>query len=290
MIKSGFVLIVGKPNSGKSTLLNTLLGKKVAIATPRRNTTRNKIRGIYNDKDSQIIFIDTPGFLNVKTKLDEKMHETIVHSFNDADLILYLLPFWKEIDRDYLKKIEFNKKQSKKNFLILTKVDLEKDKLKILEKINSLRDNELFDEIIPISSFKKENIDVLLNEIKKCLKEDHLLYPKDQIHEMDDRFYIAEIIREKILISYNYEVPHSVYINVKEFKKKNNLLLITADIVVSKESMRPIILGEGGKKIKQIGIMARMTLEKHYNKKIFLELSVKVKKNWQEKDSIIKDL
>lgn len=288
-VKSGFVTIVGKPNSGKSTLLNCIIGHKVSIATHKKNTTRNQIRGIYNDYESQIIFIDTPGFLNSKNKLEEDMQQRIINSLKGVDVILYLLPYWKKLDVDYLQKIELTKKINSKKYLLLTKVDKALKKEELYPYASKYNDNNFFDKIIPISSYRGTNIDTLKEELKKDLSLDILFYEENKFHELDDKFYIAEIIREKALFNLDEEVPHHLFVVVTDLDfKKRNSIFIRAEIIVDRLNLKQIIIGKDGEKLKIIGQKSREELEFYFNKKIYLETFVKVRKNWKNKDSIIK--
>ena len=287
--RSGFVTILGKPNAGKSTLLNRLVGTKIAIATPRQNTTRNRIRGIVTTDDSQIVYMDTPGFIKVNNKLDERMHQSIVQSMDGVDVILFLMPFWKNLDEDYLETIEILKHKNAKKFLLLTKVDKADNKDEVFVKAQELQERNLFDQIIPISSTRDINIDKLVEEIKKNLTDEIPYYDAEQRHEFTEEFYAAEIIREKVLINLNDEVPHQVFVSTTKIDKKKNLTVIEAEIILNRESLKPIVIGKGGEKIKTIGQQARKELERAYNGPVYLDLFVKVRKDWQNKESIIKE-
>lgn len=290
MHKSGFVTIVGKPNAGKSTLLNYLIGHKVSIATHKKNTTRNQIKGIYNDDDSQIVFVDTPGFIEAKTRLDEDMHQRIVDSLKGVDIILYLLPFWKELDKDYLDNIEVTKNAKAKKYLLLTKVDKADTKTEVYEAAAKFQEDEMFDKIIPISSFKDINLDNLIVEIKKDLREDIAYYDKDKSNEYSDQFYASEIIREKALFNLQNEIPHHLFVAIDEFELKKDLVKIRAEIIIDRDNLKRIIVGKDGSMIKIIGQKAREELEEYFGRKVFLETFVKVRKDWQNKDSIIKGI
>ena len=290
MFKSGFVTIIGKPNAGKSTLLNQIIGHKISIATSKQNTTRNQIRGIYNDQDSQIVFLDTPGFLKAKTILDENMQKRIVDSLNGVDIILYLLPFWKELDNNYLKLISFNKTGSAKKYLLLSKVDKASNKADVFEAAAKFNDSDLFDKIIPISSHKDINIQSLIEEIKKDLKNDIAYYDKEDSHNNSDKFYISEIIREKALFNLQEEIPHHLFVFVDELKIKKGLISIRAEIVLDRDNLKRILIGKNGSMIKIIGQKAREELEQYFGRKVFLEIFVKIRKDWQNKDSIIKNI
>lgn len=288
MFKSGFVTIIGEPNSGKSTLLNTLIKNKLSIVSFKKNTTRNQIKGIYNDNNSQIIFIDTPGFLFKKTKLDEQMQKRITNSLKDVDIILYLLPFWKEISIEYLKSIKFTKNKISKKYILLTKIDKAINQKQIVEKAIKIDSENLFDKIIPISSVKGKNVEHLISEIKKDLTDNVAYYDRNLSHEYSNEFYVSEIIREKILFKLKDEIPHNIFVKVEEINNKKKNIYINAEIILSREGFKKIIIGKNGEMIKKIGEMSRKELEKYYNKKIFLELFVKVKKDWQNRESIVK--
>ncbi|BDU67797.1 MAG: GTPase Era [Candidatus Tyloplasma litorale] len=289
-IKSGFVSIVGKPNSGKSTLLNCIIGHKISIATHKKNTTRNQIKGILNSEDAQIIFMDTPGFIDVKTKLDEDMYQRIIDSIKGVDIILYLLPFWKDLDNEYLETIKITEKTAAKKYLLLTKVDKAKTKTELLEIAKKFNETNLFDKIIPISSYRETNIKVLVEEIKKDLKEDVAYYDRDSFHEFSDQFYSAEIIREKALFNLNNEIPHHLFVSIEEFENKKRSVFIRAEIIIDRDNLKRIIIGKNGSKIKIIGEKSREELEHYFGKKVFLETFVKIKKDWKNKDSIIKNI
>lgn len=298
-IKSGFVTIVGKTNSGKSTLLNTIIDQKVAIATHRKNTTRNQIRGIYTKDNIQIIFIDTPGFLdkNKNTKLDMEMKKRIIESLSGVDVILFLIPFWEKLDQSYLEKISLlNSRKnliSSKKYCLISKIDLIKKSKdnNLYELVQSISQFDFFDKIIPISSLKGYNIDHLLEEIKKDLTDNVFYYDQNNQTVISDEFYISEIIREKVLLFLNNEVPHNIFVKTIKLERKKDLILIESEIIVNRDSLKKIVIGKEGQKLKQIGEKARKDLEKYFkSEKIYLNLIVKVKKNWQNKESIIKDI
>ncbi len=287
-IKSGFVTIVGKPNAGKSTLINYLIGHKVSIATHKQNTTRNQIKGIYNDDEAQIVFVDTPGFIGVKTKLDEDMHQRIVDSIKGVDVILYLLPFWKDLDEDYLNTIEVTKNTSAKKYLLLTKVDKADNKARVYEAAAKFADNKYFDKILPISSHRDINIDTLINEVKKDIKVDIAFYGREDSHEYTDQFYSAEIIREKALFNLDEEIPHHLFVAIEEFELKPDSVFIRAELIVDRDNLKRIVVGKDGSMIKIIGQKAREELKAYFGRKVHIETFVKVRKDWQNKDSIIK--
>ncbi len=289
-IKSGFVTIVGKPNAGKSTLLNYIIGHKVSIATHKQNTTRNQIRGIYNDQDSQIIFVDTPGFISVKTKLDEDMHQRILDSMKGVNVILYLLPFWKDLDEDYLKTIEITKNTKAKKYLLLTKVDKADNKASVYEAAAKFNETKYFDKILPISSFKNINIDQLIEEVKKDLELDIAYYGREDSHEYTDKFYAAEIIREKALFNLDEEIPHHLFVSIEEFELTDKKVFLRAELIVDSENLKRIVVGKEGSMIKIIGQKAREELENYFGRPVYIETFVKVRKDWKNKDSIIKNI
>lgn len=290
IFKSGFVAIVGKTNSGKSTLINKLVNKKVSIATRRINTTRVQVRAIYNSQDSQIVFLDTPGFLKINTKLDKKMNNIIKESLEGVEVILFLIPFWDSFDEEYLKRINIFKNLNIKKFCLLTQIDRSKNKAEILEKIDQISKENIFDEIIPISSVRNINIDILIEKIKSFLPEAHPYYEKDKTSDISDSDYVSEIIREKCLLAFSQEIPHQIFVKTKKIQKKGEIINIFSEIIVARESLKSIVIGKKGEMIKKIGIQSRSDLEKYFNKKVFLETKVKVEKDWMNNDSFINNL
>lgn len=289
-IKSGFVAIVGKPNAGKSTLINYLIGHKVSIATPKQNTTRNQIKGIFNDEESQIVFVDTPGFIKAKTKLDEDMQQRIIDSLQGVDVVLYLLPFWKSLDEDYLLSINLTKNTSSKKYLLLTKIDKANKKEEVFIAAKKYNETNFFDKIIPVSSFRGSNLEELIKEIKKDLKIDVAYFDRENSHEYSDKFYVSEIIREKALYNLEEEIPHHLFVSIEEFEIKNDSVFIRAELVIDRLNLKRIVVGKDGTMIKIIGEKSRQELENYFGKKVFIETFVKVRKDWQNKDSIIKKI
>ncbi|AHF61219.1 GTPase Era [Spiroplasma mirum ATCC 29335] len=288
-IKSGFVAIVGRPNVGKSTLLNTILHNKVAIVTPKAQTTRNRIQGIYNDNESQIVFMDTPGVHKAKHEMGKFMNKVALSSTKSTDVILFLTPANKRIgDNDHfiLKAIQ---ERNVPIILVITKSDLVK-KDELVLKITEWNKLAKFHEVIPISSLQNENITQLLALIKSNLQLGPQYYPDDVLTDQPEKFLIREIIREKILLLTEEEIPHSVAILIDQFEEQDNLLKIMASICVERTSQKGIIIGKQGKMIKEIGTKARLELEQILNTKIFLELFVKVVEKWREKASMIAKL
>lgn len=289
MLKSGFVSLVGRPNVGKSTLLNSLVGYKIAITSDKAQTTRNSIQGIYNDDDSQIVFVDTPGIHKPKHKLGRMLNEEAYYSIDDVDIILFLMdvtmPFGKG-DNFVLDKI----KQAKKpTFLILNKVDkIKKDHL--LELILKYKDIYDFKEIIPISALKKDNVNEIINTLKKYLPDNVKYFPDEELTNTTIEFRAAELIREKVLRLTDEEVPHAVTCVVERYEDKKDKAIITATIIVERDSLKSIIIGKQGKMLKSIGSKARQDIEKMIGKKVYLDLFVKTIKNWRDKEKYLREL
>lgn len=288
-MKSGFVSLVGRPNVGKSTLLNSLVGYKIAITSDKAQTTRNNIQGIYNDTDSQIVFVDTPGIHKPKHKLGRRLNEEAYYSIDDVDIILFLMdvtmPFGKG-DNFVLDKI----KQAKKpTFLVLNKVD-KINKEKLFELILKYKDIYDFKEIIPLSALKNDNVADLISTLKKYLPDNVKYFPDSELTNTTLEFRVAELIREKVLRLTNEEVPHAVTCVVEKYDDMKDKALINATIIVERDSLKSIIIGKQGKMLKNIGSKARIDIEKMIGKKVYLELFVKTIKNWRDKEKYLKEL
>ncbi|PPE05200.1 GTPase Era [Williamsoniiplasma lucivorax] len=291
--KSGFISVVGRPNVGKSTLVNKLIGHKISIVTNKAQTTRNNIRGILTKKDEyQMVFVDTPGIHTSKKELDRVMNASALKAIKDVDLVMFLVPADETIgvnDKFILSQLE---KQDIVKFLIITKADLV-SKAELFQKTqawNELAGNT-FAEIIIISSPQEINLEVLKNLILKHLPENgHRFYDDEMITDQPNRFAIREIIRENILLKAGQEVPHSVAILIDELEEDATTLSIVATIVVERETQKGIIIGQKGSKIKDIRYKSRKELKALYGKEIELELFIKVKENWRNSPSLIKQL
>lgn len=288
-MKSGYISIIGRPNVGKSTLLNSILETHLAITSDKVGTTRNIIEGIYNDSDSQMIFVDTPGISKPIDKLGSILNKKSYSSVDNVDLILFLVDassgFGKG-DEFVLKRLE---SEEIPVFLILNKIDeVKKDKL--LEMIMKLKDIFPFKEIIPISGKTGENIDELLKTIKNYLPNEGKIFEDDTLTNISTKFYISEIVREKVLELTKDEVPHSVSTIVEEFHEKDDKVVVRVLIIVDRDSLKKIIIGKNGSMIKEIGILARRDLEEYFNKKVYLETFVKTLKNWREKEKYLQEL
>lgn len=290
--KSGFVSIIGRPNVGKSTLLNTLLHNKVAIVTSKAQTTRNRIQGIYHHQDFQIVFMDTPGVHKPHHDLGKFMNKVALQSTKSADVILLLAPSDEYIgENDQFLIRQLQEKKDVLVFLILTKSDLVTKQV-IKEKINQWKKLYNFHNIIDISAINGQNIDILIQQIVEHLPEGHKYFPEDMTTDQPERFLIREIIREKLLLLTEQEVPHSAAVLIDAFEEQEhkNLLRITASIIVERDSQKAIIIGKKGSLIKEIGIQSRIELEAVLNSKIYLELFVKVEDKWRSKASMIAKL
>lgn len=287
-MKSGFVSIVGRPNVGKSTLLNKLLNKKIAITSDKVGTTRNMIYGVYNEDDTQIVFVDTPGINKATSKLGEVLNKTAYSSFEN-DLVLFLVDIASGFGPNDNKILNRLKEDKKQVILILTKVDLIK-KEKLFEEINKLKDLYDFLDIVPISSVKNINISELIQVIKKYLPDNIKYFDDDVITNVSERFLISEIIREKVLNLTREEVPHAVTCLVENMDFKKDKCYINAVIVVDRDNLKGIIIGKNGQMLKKIGSLARKEIEALLDKKVYLELFVKVIENWRQKPNLFEEL
>ena len=285
-MRSGFVSLVGRPNVGKSTLLNQIIGKKVAITSNKPQTTRNMIQGIYNEEDTQIVFVDTPGIHKPSHKLGKYLNRQAYYSIDDVDIILFLVDASEELgggDRYIVEKL---KETEKPVILVLNKIDrLSKDDL--FEKINDYKDLYPFREIVPVSALKNNNTNTLISVIKNYLPDAVAYYEKDQITNKPLTFTIAEIVREKVFELTEQEVPHSLTCVVEAIEKGKDSYHIHVAIIVDRDSLKKIVIGAHGSKIKEIGIRARKELEKLLEKKVYLETFVKTIPKWRDKEKYL---
>lgn len=283
MHKSGFVNIVGNPNVGKSTLMNALVGERISIITSKAQTTRHRILGIVNGDDFQIVYSDTPGVLKPNYRLQESMLKFSTSALTDADVLLYVTDVHDsfEKNRNFVEKVIQNPAPL---LLIINKIDLI-DQERLIELVERWKALMPRAEIIPISALNKFNVEHVFNRIKELLPESPPFFDKDQLTDKPARFFVNEIIREKILLNYEKEIPYSVEVEVEQFHEENNLIRIRAVIYVERESQKGIIIGHGGKALKKVGMEARKDIEAFFDKKVFLELFVKVEKDWRNKES-----
>ena len=287
MHKAGFVNIVGNPNVGKSTLMNRLVGEKISIITSKSQTTRHRIKGIVNTDDYQIVFSDTPGVVKPSYKMQEYILEFSKSALVDADIILYVTDVVENIE----KNLDFIDKVNKSDIpvlLVINKIDLTtQEKLEALfDKWKSLIPRA---EIFPLSATENFNVDNLYKRIVELLPEGEPFFPKDELTDLPSRFFVNEIIREKILQYYDKEVPYSVEVEVEEFKEDDKRINIMAVIYVERSSQKGIIIGSQGEALKKVGTQARLDIEAFFGKKVFLNLYVKVLKDWRNKDSELKN-
>ena len=289
-MKSGFVSIVGRPNVGKSTLLNSILKRHVAITSDKSGTTRNIIEGVYNDSDSQIVFVDTPGIHKPKHKLEHVLNSKAYGMTNNVDLILFLVDIKEGFgggDKFILDKL---KEENNNVILILTKIDKIKDKKYLLESIDKLKDLYDFKEIITISAIKDINISELIKTMKKYLKEDMKYFDDEYITNQPTSMIITELVREKILRKTNDEVPHSVTCYLEEYEELKDIINLSVLIIVDRDNLKKIIIGKNGNMLKEIGTLARIDLEEYFGKKVYLSLYVKTIKNWRDREKYLQEL
>ena len=277
--KSGFVNIIGKPNVGKSTLMNKLVGQNVSIITSKAQTTRHRILGILNGKDFQIVYSDNPGILKPQYQLHKSMMRSVRLSVEDADILLLMVEVFENVDKDLLDPIL--KKTEGKIVLLLNKIDLVKDPKEIEDKIAMWKSYHDFDSIIPVSALKGTNLDPIFRDILNHLPVHPPYYPKDQLTDKPERFFASEIIREKIFRTYKQEVPYATEVVITDFKEEETIIRMRAEIYVERNSQKGILIGKQGASLKKIGTEARKDLEAFFNKQVFLEQYVKVAKDWR---------
>lgn len=291
-MKSGFIAITGRPNAGKSTLLNRIIGEKVAIVSPKPQTTRTKILGVYTEKDMQLVLIDTPGIHKPHNKLGKRMEKYIYTATQDIDALVYVIDCnikdaETELEKEALSGL---KTAGIPVILAVNKIDTKQraELLPILDKLQKMYD---FKSIVPISAKDGENMAELFGELKKCVSEGPKFFPDDIITDQPERQIVSEYIREKALKLLNKEIPHGIAVEIEKMKKRDNgTYEILAAIYCEKQSHKGIIIGKGGAKLKQIGQQARMDIEKFLGAKVYLELWVKVKEDWRNKENFITDI
>ncbi len=285
--KSGFVNIIGNPNVGKSTLMNALVGERLSIITSKAQTTRHRIMGIVNGDDFQIVYSDTPGILDPKYKMQESMLKFVHTAFADADIILYVTDVTEKIDPEgkYIQKLA---KTSIPVLLLINKIDLTNQEMleKLVEEWRGILPKA---EIFPISALEKFNLGPLFDRILAMLPYAPAYYPKDSLTDKKERFFVEEIIREKILLNYQKEIPYSVEVLVESFKEEEEIIRIGTTIFVARDSQKGIIIGHKGKMLKKVGTEARKDIEGFFEKKVFLEMHVKVKKDWRDDKKVLRE-
>lgn len=289
MYKSGFVTVIGRPNVGKSTLLNQVIGEKISIISDKPQTTRNKIQLVYTEENSQIVFLDTPGIQMPKNKLGEYMLKISRSTLEEVDVVTFMVDDSLEVGAMDSMIIEDIRKISTPIVLLINKTDKlnEEEILKLIDKYSKM---DLFKEIIPISAMNNDNIDKYIEVLKKMVPEGPQYFPDDMITDQPERFIISEIIREKALINLEEEVPHGIYVEIDSIKERSNknIIDVLANIYCEKESHKGIVIGKNGTKLKEIGQTARIDIESLLGSKVNLQLWVKVEKNWRERDNKVK--
>lgn len=287
--KSGFVAIVGRPNVGKSTLLNHLVGQKVAIMSDKPQTTRNKIRCVLNSEEGQVVFVDTPGIHKPKHKLGELMVQAAKGTFREVDAILYVVEADAGIGAGDRFIMDLLREVKTPIFLVVNKIDLVA-KENLLPLLARFQEELNFSEVIPISALEGSNTTTLVKEIFKYLPEGPQYYPDDMITDHPERFVVSELIREKVLHLTRDEIPHAIVVEVEEMKERpNDMVYIQATIYVERDSQKGIIVGKGGKLLKEIGALARGDIQNLLGSKVFLDLWVKVKKDWRNRDGVLRN-
>lgn len=286
--KTGYVAIIGKPNAGKSTLLNALLGQKLSIVNKKPQTTRKRILGILSEENYQIIFLDTPGILEPSYLLQKKMMDSVTQSVTDADLIILIVDVSQKISENESLLNSVLERNKKPLILILNKIDLS-DQEKIQSLINNFETTGKYKSVIPVSAFKNFNVDRVKNEIINLIPEGPKLYPDDSVSDANERFFVSEIIREKILELFQDEVPYSCEVQIVDFKEREDRKdFIQAEIIVERDSQKIIIVGKQGEAIKKIGKKSREEIEKFLEREVYLDLRVKVRKKWRSDEKMLK--
>ncbi|MGI6167355.1 MAG: GTPase Era [Eubacteriales bacterium] len=288
MKKTGFIAIVGRPNVGKSTLLNAILGEKISIISSKPQTTRNRITGIHTVGECQYVFLDTPGMIKPKNPLGDYMVRTADRSMREADAVILVADVNKPISVAEENVIEYLKESGTGSILALNKIDL-CDRVKLAEMIAAYAKLHSFDATVPVSAKKGKNIDILLDECKQFLVEHEWFFPEDMLTDQPERQIAAEVIREKLLHTLSQEVPHGIAVVVEEFKDTERLISIRAEIFCERESHKKIIIGKGGATLKLVGTRAREELEQFFGTKVYLDLWVKVNENWRDSAAMVRN-
>lgn len=290
--KAGYVAIIGKPNAGKSTLLNSILGLKISIVTPKPQTTRKRVLGIYSEEECQMIFLDTPGMISPKYEMQQAMMRFVTEALEEADIVLVMADMSKYQNFDsyfnpkYLKALASSRKPK---ILALNKVDMLEDRNSVLPFMAELSGKGIFDEVIPISAYRDQNVDALVRLLKNYLPESPLLFDPDELSTQTQRFFVSEIIREKIFMLYQQEVPYSCEVSIVEFKERAaGKWYISAEIIAERDSQKGIIIGAKGAKLKELSEKARKEIETFLQQEVFLELFVKVRADWRDNKNYLK--
>ncbi|NVK85033.1 MAG: GTPase Era [Cytophagia bacterium] len=283
--KAGFISIIGKPNVGKSTLMNALVGERLSIITSKAQTTRHRIMGILSGEDFQVIYSDTPGILKPEYKLHETMMSFVNSSFEDADVLLFVTDLYEKYDGE--KQLDFLKDLEIPKILVMNKVDLAKGS-QAEDKMAYWKEMFDFDAEIMVSALEKLNVEELFAKIIELMPEHEAYFPKDELTDKPERFFVNEIIREKIFLNYKKEIPYSCEVVTHTFKEDDKIIRIMSDIYVERKSQKGIVIGHKGEAIKKVGIQAREELEKFFGKQVHLETFVKVEQDWRKKELKLK--
>lgn len=286
--KCGFVAIIGRPNVGKSTLMNRMLGQKISITSKKPQTTRHKILGIKSTENYQIIYVDTPGMhLGGKSAMNRYMNKAASTALSDVDLILFVVDIkkWTEEDENVLKKLRHDRVPV---ILVINKVDLVKQKEKILPVISKLGDKMKFSDIIPVSAYKNDNLNILEELVVNCIPEGNPLFPVEQVTDKSERFMASEIVREKLMRRLQQELPYSLTAEIERFSLEKNILYIDSIIWVERESQKKIVIGKSGSVLKDVGKAARKDMQYAFGHKVHLQLWVKVKEGWSDSENLLK--
>lgn len=283
--KAGFVSIIGKPNVGKSTLLNALIGEKISIISPKVQTTRHRIMGILSHADYQVVFSDTPGIIEPRYKLQGSMMQFVNQSLQDADVVLFITDMdERNHDAELLEKVRLIKTPL---IVLLNKIDLSNNEA-VLQKMEELKEKTGCTAILPVSALNKFNMDAVIQVLLPHLPEGPSYYPDDQLTDKSERFIAAEILREKIMMRYKEEIPYSVQVEITSFKDEPDIIHIMADIYVMRDSQKQIVIGKGGIALRNTGTAARRDMEEFFGKKVFLQTYVRVKEDWRDNDRMLR--
>ncbi len=287
--RSGFASIVGRPNSGKSTLLNRLVGDKISIVTSSPQTTRHVVRGIVNDRRGQIVFLDTPGIHRPVYKMNQRMMRVMLGSLEEIDVVMLMVDASEPFGRGEAFALNLISKAPSRRFLLLNKVD-KVAKRKLLPQIDRYRTAADFDQVVPISALDGDGVGTVVDEIFHYLPEGPMYYPSDQLSDQPERFLVAEMIREKLIVRTRQELPHATAIVIERFEEGEGVVRIYASIVVERESQKIIVIGTAGQVLKKVGVEARAEIESLLGRKVYLDLHVKVRKKWRDDDQMLRTL
>lgn len=288
-MKSGFVSLIGRPNVGKSTLLNTIINAKIAITSNKAQTTRNIIQGVYNEVDTQIVFVDTPGIHKPESKLGKILNKQSYALMKDVDVILFVVDASVSLGGGDKYIMESLKNADSPVILVLNKIDKISDE-QLLLTIEAYKDLFAFADVVPVSGLKKDNVDILIKVIKKYLTDDVRYFDQDTITSNSTYFMLSELVREKLLNATIEEVPHSITCVTTHYEEKEHIVDISVDIIVDRDSIKKIVIGKKGARLKEVGMLARKDMEEMLGKKVYLELYVKTIKKWREKDKLLHEL